>query len=125
MDAAWVRSICCALPGVTEEILWATELVLKVVGKMFCVVSLEPGSVWLSFKAGDEAFLELIERPGIVPAPYLARAKWVALETEDALPPDEIKARLERSWELVVERLPRKTRAGLREARHCARPPKG
>jgi predicted DNA-binding protein (MmcQ/YjbR family) len=32
-----------------------------------------------------EDFEELIERPGIIPAPYSARATWVALETFDAM----------------------------------------
>jgi len=37
--------------------------------------------VSLSFKASPETFADLTERPNIIPAPYLARAQWVALET--------------------------------------------
>ncbi|MCX7604505.1 MAG: MmcQ/YjbR family DNA-binding protein [Bryobacteraceae bacterium] len=125
MDVEWVRAICVALPGAAEEILWESELVFKVGGKMFCVVSLEPGSTWLSFKADEESFAELLERPGIVPAPYLARAKWVALETEDALPPGELKERLERSWRLVVDRLPKKARERIMDSRRPAPPARG
>ncbi|MCS7044040.1 MAG: MmcQ/YjbR family DNA-binding protein [Bryobacteraceae bacterium] len=125
MDVEWVRAICLALPGAAEEILWESELVFKVGGKMFCVVSLEPGSTWLSFKADEESFAELLERPGIVPAPYLARAKWVALETEDALPPGELKERLERSWRLVVDRLPKKARERIMDSRRPAPPARG
>ncbi|MEJ5367145.1 MAG: MmcQ/YjbR family DNA-binding protein [Bryobacteraceae bacterium] len=113
MDAEWVRTICLSLPGVTEEILWGGDLVFKAGGKMFCVVSLEPGSVWLSLKAGEEEFGELVERPGIVPAPYLARAKWVALESQDAMQPPELKERIVRSWKLVVARLNRRERERL------------
>lgn len=122
MDIGWVRSICLAMPGATEEILWGSELVFKAGGRMFCVLSLEPGGTWVSFRTDEESFAELVERPGIVPAPYLARAKWVALETPDALPPLELKQRLERSWQLVVQRLPKKKRDPLMAARRGARP---
>ena len=45
----------------------------------------------MSFKCTPEVFAELVERPGIIPAPYSARTHWVALEREDALPRAEIK----------------------------------
>ena len=55
----------------------------------------------------------LAERPGIIPAPYLARAHWVALEIEDALGAKELKQRLRDSYDLVFAKLPKKTREGL------------
>jgi predicted DNA-binding protein (MmcQ/YjbR family) len=113
MDVEWVRAICLSLPGVTEEILWGGDLVFKVAGRMFCVASLEPGGVWLSLKAGEEAYAELVERPGIVPAPYLARAKWVALESRDAMGPAELKQRIVQSWKLVAGRLNKRERDRL------------
>lgn len=122
MGADWVRPVCLSLPGVTEEIQWGGDLVFKVSGKMFCVVSLEPGAVWLSLKAPDDEFAELIERPGIVPAPYLARARWIALEHEDAMSPQELKRRIERSWELVVARLPKRERLRLTALRQPSPP---
>jgi predicted DNA-binding protein (MmcQ/YjbR family) len=77
------------------------------------VVVLEPAKVWLSFKCSPEEFAQLIERPGIIPAPYSARYHWVALETEDALTVSELKTLLRRSYDLVVEKLPKKARAAL------------
>ncbi|MGO4881981.1 MAG: MmcQ/YjbR family DNA-binding protein [Bryobacteraceae bacterium] len=50
---------------------------------------------------------------GVIPAPYLARSQWVALETEDALAPGEIKRLLEAAHRLVLEKLPKKARAAL------------
>ncbi len=113
MDVEWVRAVCLSLPGVTEEILWGGDLVFKVAGKMFCVASLEPGGVWLSLKAAEEEYAELVERPGIVPAPYLARARWVALESPDAMQPLELKQRIVQSWKLVAERLSKRERERL------------
>ena len=45
--------------------------------------------------------------------PYAARAKWVALESQDALPAAEIKKLLRKSYELVLAKLPKKTQAAL------------
>ena len=47
-------------------------------------------------------------------APYLARAQWVTLETEDAIPRPELKRLLRQAYDLVFAKLPKKTQAGLR-----------
>src|SRR5262245_64240425 len=86
MDVDWLRKTCLALPHATEQIQWGNDLLFKVHGKMFAITPLEPAPVCLSFKCSDEAFAELTERPGIIPAPYLARAKWVALESREGVP---------------------------------------
>ena len=80
---------------------------------MFGVVVLEPAKVWLSFKCSPEEFAELVERPGIIPAPYSARYHWVALETVDALTAAEIKRLVRASYNLVLEKLPKKTRTAM------------
>jgi predicted DNA-binding protein (MmcQ/YjbR family) len=109
-----VREYCLSLPHATESIQWGNDLVLKVGGKMFAVMVLEPARVWISFKCTPEDFVEMTERPGIIPAPYAARYHWVALETKDALPNSELKDRLRQSYDLVFAKLPKKTRATLR-----------
>jgi predicted DNA-binding protein (MmcQ/YjbR family) len=113
MDFDWLRRFCLALPHTTEQVQWEDVLVFKVGGRMYAVAQLEPGDVWLSFKCGEEEFAELIERPGILPAPYLARAHWVALASPDALGRREIEELLRRAYELIFSRLPRKTQAAL------------
>ena len=109
-----VREFCLGLPHATESIQGENDLLLKVAGKMFAVLVLEPHDVWLSFKCSEEDFQELTERPGIIPAPYLARHHWVALQTRDALSQTELQHQLRRSYELVFEKLPKKTRAKLK-----------
>lgn len=113
MDIEWVRELCLSLPGTTEEEVWENDLTFKVAGKMFAHSVLIPAPVWLSFKASDESFAELIERQGIIPAPYLARAKWVALETKDALPVDELARLLRASYDMIVAKLSKATRERL------------
>jgi predicted DNA-binding protein (MmcQ/YjbR family) len=113
MDIDWVRRYCLTLPHTTETVQWGSDLVFKIAGKMYTVAALEPGDHWLSFKCTPEDFDNLVEREGIIPAPYMARAHWVSLETEDALVPAEIKKLIRQSYRLVIARLPKKTQASL------------
>jgi len=108
-----LRKLCLSFPSATEQIQWGDDLLFKVAGKMFAITPLEPARVWLSLKVTPENFAELTERPGIIPAPYLARAKWIALESRDALSPAELESLLRSSYDLVVAKLPRKTRESL------------
>jgi predicted DNA-binding protein (MmcQ/YjbR family) len=123
MNVDWLRKLSLSFPGTTEQIQWGSDLLFKVAGKMFAVTPLEPAPVWLSFKASPENFAELTERPSIIPAPYLARAQWVALENKDALPPGELAQLLRESYDLVCAKLPRKTRDSLSTPKLSARKP--
>jgi predicted DNA-binding protein (MmcQ/YjbR family) len=110
MNVDWLREVCLSFPGVTEQIQWGNDLLFKVGGKMFAVTPLEPAPVCLSFKASPESFAELTERPNIIPAPYLARAQWVALQTHDALPAQELAQLLHTSYDMAFAKLPKKIR---------------
>ena len=113
MDVEWLRALCLSFAGATEQIQWGSDLLFKVAGKMFAVTPLEPAPVWLSFKASPENFAELTERASIIPAPYLARAQWVALENKDALRPDELAQLLRDSYDMICAKLPKKMRDSL------------
>jgi predicted DNA-binding protein (MmcQ/YjbR family) len=121
MDAEWLRQLCLSFPGATEQIQWGSDLLFKVGGKIFAVTPLEPAPVCLSFKASPEDFAELTERPNIIPAPYLARAQWVALETRDALAHAELAVLLRDSYAMVTAKLPRKIRESLSSTKPAAR----
>jgi predicted DNA-binding protein (MmcQ/YjbR family) len=110
MNIDQLRKLCLGFPGATEQTVWEGDLTFKVANKMFAHTVLEVAPVWLSFKCSPENFAELTERAGVIPAPYLARAQWVALETRDALPFEELAGLLRQSYDLVVRKLPRKTR---------------
>ncbi len=121
MNVDWIRDLCLSFPHTTEQIQWGDDLVFKVAGKIHAIAVLKPARVWLSFKVSPEKFAELTERPGIIPAPYLARAKWIALETRDALPSDELALLLRESYDMIVAKLPKRTREALLSAKPIAR----
>jgi predicted DNA-binding protein (MmcQ/YjbR family) len=110
------RQLCLRQPGATEQIQWGADLVFKVGGKMFAVACTDPAypnAKACSFKCDAEGFADLCERDGVGPAPYLARAKWVALDTWSALADRELGALVEQSYTLVRAGLTKKAQAAL------------
>src|SRR5579875_3036444 len=119
MDAENLRAYLLSLPDVVETMQWGDNLVFwigdkAIGGKMFALASLTPdhGGV-LSFAAGPERFGELVEREGVFPAPYLARAHWVAIERWGTLPVTELREHLRHARNLIYEKLPKRTKAVL------------
>lgn len=116
-----VRTICRALPEVTEDVKWGHDLCFCIVGKMFAAIDLNPPHA-LAFKCTPEEFAELVERPGIAPAPYMARNMWVLEERlGDALERRELERLLKTSYDLVVARLPKSRRPGAPPAHRARR----
>ena len=60
-----------------------------------------------------EEFAELVEREGIIPAPYMARNHWVLLESPDVLPRAELRRLVRNSYQMVAAKLPKKVRVEL------------
>lgn len=112
MNVAKLRKLVSAWPGVGEDLKWGCDRVWSVAGKMFCVLP-EDQRTGACFKVADEDFLAITGRPGIVPAPYLARAKWVLLESAKAMPEAEQRRAIRSSYERVRARLPKKTQREL------------
>ena len=119
MDAERVRAHLLSLPHVVETMQWGENLVFwvgdkAVGGKMFALINLDggPGPV-MSFASGGEHAAELCEREGIIPAPYLARAGWVAAQGWDALRSGEWTAELSLAHARVLAKLPARALAVL------------
>jgi predicted DNA-binding protein (MmcQ/YjbR family) len=115
MNFEAAKALCRSLPGCTEDIKWGADLVFSVGDKMFAVTGNASPAEGISFKVDDERFLELTDRPGIIPAPYLARAKWVHVDASARLDDEELAALLRRSWELVLAKLTKKLQREILE----------
>ncbi len=114
MTTELLRVFCRSLPHVTEDVKWGNDLCFLIGGKMFAVACLDAQTGNLvSFKCTPERFAELVEREGIIPAPYMARNHWVSLTRWDALRDDEIREAVRSSYGMVKERLPKKLRLTL------------
>lgn len=115
MNVESLRKFLLTLPHVEETMQWGDNLVFWVAdkaigGKMFALASLDNTHGALSFAAGPERYHELLENEGFFPAPYLARAFWVALESYSALPSAELEQHLRRAHQLVFDKLSKRTR---------------
>ncbi|MFK8333278.1 MmcQ/YjbR family DNA-binding protein [Pseudomonas sp. BJa5] len=112
MNEAQVAAYCLGLPGAREDYKWGGVRVFSVAGtKMFAVLDL--AGAGLSFKVADELFLGYVDRPGVRPAPYLARAHWISMAPPYPMGSDELRELLQRSHQLVVRRLPKRLQVGL------------
>ena len=99
------------LPAATLVRQWRDDSVAKVGGKIFCLLDRDPGEVWL--KVSDMAFELMTDLPGIRPAPYFARAGWVAISHKSPLDDAEVRAYIVAAHALVAGKLSRKARAAL------------
>ncbi len=108
-----IRSLCLSFPGVYEDIKWGNHLCFNVGGKMFLVTAPDNSPVTASFKTSDEDFNALPEREGFIPAPYMARNKWIFVDSISRFSPREWDNYLRVAYDLIVAKLPAKTQASL------------
>ena len=109
-----LETLCKEWPGVASSVKWEDDLVFTVAAKMFAVVGLRgPHKGRLSFKVDKDRFLELTDQPGMIPAPYMARAFWVSIVEPERSSRAETEAFVRRSYELVRAGLSKKLQAKL------------
>jgi len=112
MNIEQLRKFCLSFPHATEDVKWGNDLCFCVGAKMFCVTDLQTGH-HISFKCTPEKFAELVERDGIIPAPYVARYHWVAVTEAGAISDTEMKGLISGSYALVHAKLPKSIRKNL------------
>ena len=100
MKAEFIRDICLTFPDVKEDIKWGHDLCFLIREKMFCVTGIE-GDFGVSLKVKDDEFAELTARKDIIPAPYLARYKWIFVKDADCFSLKEWKKYLKQSYDLI------------------------
>jgi len=106
---------CGGLTGVSHVVQWGNASVWKVGGKIFAICS-----IWgagdhekIGFKCSDLSFTLLCEQDGIVPAPYLGRAKWVQLASPDAMTDPDIRRYIAQAHTIIAAKLTKAKRAEL------------
>lgn len=102
MNVDLIRRFCLSLPDTKESLQWGETLCFKVRGKLFAMLSLDNMPHTLTLKAAPEEFANLLEREGIVRAPYVGRYKWIMLEGLDILARLELEELLQCSYEMVA-----------------------
>jgi predicted DNA-binding protein (MmcQ/YjbR family) len=102
MNVEVIQRFCLSFPHATENLQWGDDLCFKVGGKIFAMLNLNSVPPGLLFKCSPETFTELVEREGIVPAPYVGRYKWVLVEDLEVLSWPELTELVRASYEMVA-----------------------
>ncbi len=108
---------CATLKAASHSVQWGGASVWKIGGKIFALCVDAPSdsqsSAHISFKCTDLAFEILPDREGVIPAPYLARAKWVQVTGPAAMDDDELRDHLGIAYECIKNKLTKKARQEL------------
>lgn len=109
------NAFCDQLPGTTNVVQWGGASVWKVGGKIFAICSNwgENDTDCVSFKCSNLSYQILTEQDGIVPAPYLARAKWVQVRDNQSLSDEDIKSYITEAHKIIGGKLTKKIQAEL------------
>lgn len=113
MNREALIQFCRKLPHATEDVKWGSNLVFSIGGKMFALFDMNDG-ISFSFKATPATFDLLTTKAGVIPAPYLARANWLAVVKKNALPLAVLKQLLRESYHLVAAKLPARLQKEMR-----------
>jgi predicted DNA-binding protein (MmcQ/YjbR family) len=106
---------CNSLKSTTNVIQWGNATVWKIGGKIFAICSHwgKGEDQKISFKCSDLSYSILCELPGIIPAPYLARAKWVQVTTAEALSDEDVRAYIKTAHDIISRKLTKATQKEL------------
>ena len=118
MNYEALRKFCKTLPGATVDVKWGADECHCIGGKMFAVFGTQgkmPANV--AFKCEPSRFLELTDVPGIIPAPYLARAHWVLVKDAKALSDAQARELVAHSHALIMAKLTKKERDAIAAGR--------
>lgn len=116
-------AFCKTLKATTHVVQWGGASVWKVGGKIFAICSNwgpddketeDPsGEARISFKCSELSYQILCELDGVIPAPYLARAKWVLAQQDSALSDEDIKSYIIDAHAIIAGKLTKKLQREL------------
>jgi len=107
MNIEEIREYCISKKGVTEGFPFDEEtLVLKVIGKMFTLISLEKIPLQINLKCDSEMAVELREKyESVLPGYHMNKKHWNSIVVDGSIHSNEIKNLIDNSYTLVVQAL--------------------
>lgn len=113
MQLDQLLKICEELPGSTPVMKIGHHLTYNIGNKSFIWLSQDLDPIPCDFKCSEEDFNLLSERNGFGPAPYIGRYGWIRCHDIRWMTPDEAKTYIHRSYQIVLQKLPRKYRISI------------
>lgn len=110
-----LRDYCLSKKGVEESMPFGPgALVLKVMGKVFLIASLDSTPLQFNVKCDPENAIELREQyPCVIPGFHMNKKHWNTVILDDSVSDDIIQKWIISSYELVVSKLTKKQKAEL------------
>jgi predicted DNA-binding protein (MmcQ/YjbR family) len=118
MNIDTFRDYCLSKKGVTEGLPFGPDnLVLKVMGKMFSIVSLDEVPMRANLKCDPERAIALREEfeDNILPGYHMNKQHWNTLVLDGRLDPKLVFELIDHSYELVVKGLTLKLKKELED----------
>ena len=114
MNVETIRDYCLTFAGVTEEFPFGPEnLVFKVAGKMFLLVSLDTGDTFNAKCDPEKAIQPREEYDEVQPGYHMNKTHWNTVLFTGRLTDAQLKEMISHSYELVKASLPKKMRDEL------------
>ncbi|MCM8568663.1 MmcQ/YjbR family DNA-binding protein [Gramella jeungdoensis] len=118
MNIDTFRNYCLSKKGVTEDLPFGPDnLVFRVMGKMFSIVSLDEVPLRANLKCDPERALELREEydGSILPGYHMNKQHWNTLVLDHRLDPKLVFELIDHSYELVADSLSKKLKKELED----------
>jgi predicted DNA-binding protein (MmcQ/YjbR family) len=117
MNIEQIREYCLSKKGVTEDYPFdEVTLVLKVMGKMFTLVSLDEIPLRLNLKCDPEKVIELREKyESVLPGYHMNKKHWNSIIVDGSIRASEIQSWIDDSYNLVVQGLKKSDRDKLKK----------
>lgn len=120
MDVTAVKEHCSRLPGASSKLYGppSNVLVYYVGGRKFAYFKTSEPEQWrFSICTAPERFLELTDVPGIKPARYMARFRWVTIVAVGAVPGDYLQELIAWSYTKALSSLSKRQQSAIAAGR--------
>lgn len=115
MNIEVYRDYCLSLPGSTEDLPFdENTLCFKVMGKIFSICDIEDFES-INLKCDPVKAIELRETypDTVIPGYHMNKKHWNTVKMDSSLPENLIKEWIKESYDLVVNKLPKKDQIAL------------
>ncbi len=116
MNVTAVKKHCSRYPGASSKLFGApgNVLIYSVGGKQFAYFKTSEPEKWrFSIRTTPERFLELTSVPGIKPARYMARFRWVTIVDVDTIPADYLQELITWSYNKALSSLSKRQQSAI------------
>jgi len=116
MNIEEITEYCLNKKGVTEEFPFDEDtLVLKVMGKIFLLASLEKIPLQINLKCNPEEAVELREKyEAVIPGYHMNKQHWNTVIIDNSIPPKNILSWIDNSYNLIVSGLKKSKKEELK-----------